>query len=41
MLQAPMIGTQDGVLVRPRVTENQVEPVRLASIARRRRAAST
>jgi hypothetical protein len=31
MLQAPMIGTQDGMLVHPRVTENQVEPVRLAS----------
>ena len=31
MLQAPMIGTQDGMLVHPRVTENQIEPVRLAS----------
>jgi Family of unknown function (DUF6134) len=31
MLQAPMIGTQDGMLVHPRVTEKPVEPVRLAS----------
>jgi Family of unknown function (DUF6134) len=31
MLQAPMIGTQDGMLVHPRVTEKPIEPVRLAS----------
>jgi hypothetical protein len=31
MLQSPMIGTQDGMLVHPRVTENRIEPVRLAS----------
>jgi hypothetical protein len=31
MLQSPMIGTQDGMLVHPRVTANQIEPVRLAS----------
>jgi hypothetical protein len=31
MLRVPMIGTQDGVLVHPRVTEKPIEPVRLAS----------
>jgi hypothetical protein len=31
MLRAPMIGTQDGMLVHPRVTEKPIEPVRLAS----------
>jgi hypothetical protein len=31
MLEAPMIGTQDGMLVHPRVTEKPIEPVRLAS----------
>ncbi len=31
MLRVPMIGTQDGILVHPRVTARRVEPVRLAS----------
>jgi hypothetical protein len=31
MLRVPMIGTQDGILVHPRVTEKPIEPVRLAS----------
>jgi hypothetical protein len=31
MLQGPMIGVQDGMLVHPRVTEKPIEPVRLAS----------
>jgi hypothetical protein len=31
MLHVPMIGTQDGILVHPRVTEKPIEPVRLAS----------
>jgi hypothetical protein len=31
MLSAPMIGVQDGMLVRPRVTEKPIEPIRLAS----------
>jgi hypothetical protein len=31
MLLGPMIGTQDGILVHPRVTEQPIEPVRLAS----------
>lgn len=31
MLDGPMIGVQDGMLVRPKVTEKPVEPVRLAS----------
>jgi hypothetical protein len=31
MLQGPMIGTQDGILVRPRVTQQAMEKVRLAS----------
>src|SRR5277367_6525793 len=31
MLQGPMIGIQDGMLVHPRVTEKAIEPVRLAS----------
>ncbi len=31
MLSGPMIGVQDGMLVRPRVTEKPIEPVRLAS----------
>jgi hypothetical protein len=31
MLRVPMIGTQDGILVHPKVTEKPIEPVRLAS----------
>jgi len=31
MLLGPMIGTQDGLLVRPAVTQQPVEPIRLAS----------
>jgi hypothetical protein len=31
MLRVPMIGTQDGILVHPKVVEKPVEPVRLAS----------
>jgi hypothetical protein len=31
MLRVPMIGTQDGILVHPKVTEKASEPVRLAS----------
>ncbi len=31
LLRVPMIGTQDGMLVHPRVTEKPIEPVRLAS----------
>jgi hypothetical protein len=31
MLDGPMIGVQDGMLVHPRVTEKPIEPIRLAS----------
>jgi hypothetical protein len=31
MLRVPMIGTQDGILVHPKVIEKPIEPVRLAS----------
>jgi len=31
MLHVPMIGTQDGILVHPKVSEKPIEPVRLAS----------